>query len=360
MPLSLLTPWLLGGIALVAVPWFIHRIRRPEREVVPFSSLMFVPVVERRVVERRNLQHILLMLMRMSLLLLLAMAFARPVVERLTAMSPGLAGVGDHLILIDISASMRSDGYLGESISRARELLDARTDADRVGLITFAQSTAVLAPLFGEDADAGQVAVARGRLALIEPTYESTDFHNAIRAALEHFRREQAASDRRRVVHVLTDLQAAGLEEGVRGLVPLDVELRFIAVGGPRSNATVQDAIIARAGSSLIARARIKNWNIPSSDFTVRLVVDGRSIEERVVRIPPGNATLVVDYPGSSVRAAVARDAQRPDGERQRHLRAYRRRELVATRWRRMELRGSRGPPTTASGHARTRALDTR
>jgi len=234
MPLSLLTPWLLGGIALVAVPWFIHRIRRPEREV------------------------------------------------------------------------------------------------------------------------------ARGRLALIEPTYESTDFHNAIRAALEHLRRGQAASDRRRVVHVLTDLQAAGLEEGVRGLVPLDVELRFIAVGGPRSNATVQDAIIARAGSSLIARARIKNWNIPSSDFTVRLVVDGRSIEERVVRIPPGNATLVVDYPGSSVRAAVARDAQRPDGERQRHLRAYRRRELVATRWRRMELRGSRGPPTTASGHARTRALDTR
>ena len=47
MTFSLLAPLFLAGAAFLALPWYIHHIRRPERDPIPFSSLMFVPKVEK-------------------------------------------------------------------------------------------------------------------------------------------------------------------------------------------------------------------------------------------------------------------------------------------------------------------------
>ena len=62
--MGLLVPLFAFGVALIGIPYFVHRIRRPERETVRFSSLMFVPDVKREVIERRRIQHIVLMLLR--------------------------------------------------------------------------------------------------------------------------------------------------------------------------------------------------------------------------------------------------------------------------------------------------------
>jgi len=81
MPLAFLAPLFLGGLALLVAPWLIHQIRRPERQTTRFSSLMFIPPTRKEVIERRRLQHILLMLLRMAMLVFLALAFARPAVQ---------------------------------------------------------------------------------------------------------------------------------------------------------------------------------------------------------------------------------------------------------------------------------------
>ena len=78
MGLALLTPLFLAGAALVAAPFLIHQIRRPEREPLRFSSHMFVPNIQREVIERKRVQHLLLLLLRMAMLILLAAAFSRP------------------------------------------------------------------------------------------------------------------------------------------------------------------------------------------------------------------------------------------------------------------------------------------
>jgi hypothetical protein len=81
MGLSFITPLLLGGAALVAVPLVLHLIMR--RKPVPhdFPALRFLR--ERAVANRRRLRlsHILLLLVRMAALALFALALARPVLR---------------------------------------------------------------------------------------------------------------------------------------------------------------------------------------------------------------------------------------------------------------------------------------
>ena len=78
MGLSFLTPLLLAGMALVAVPLVLHLLMR--RKPVPreFPALRFLR--QRAVSNRRRLRlsHILLLLLRMAGLAVLAMALARP------------------------------------------------------------------------------------------------------------------------------------------------------------------------------------------------------------------------------------------------------------------------------------------
>jgi hypothetical protein len=81
MGLEFLTPMLLGGAALVAVPIVLHMIMR--RKPVPheFPALRFLR--EKAVATRRRLRinHLLLLLLRMAALVLLALALARPVLR---------------------------------------------------------------------------------------------------------------------------------------------------------------------------------------------------------------------------------------------------------------------------------------
>ncbi len=78
MGLSFLTPLLLGGAALVAVPIVLHLAMR--RKPVPhdFPALRFLQ--EKRLANRRRLQlnHLLLLLLRIAAIVLLALALARP------------------------------------------------------------------------------------------------------------------------------------------------------------------------------------------------------------------------------------------------------------------------------------------
>jgi len=78
MGLSFLTPALLAGTALVAVPVVLHLIMRRKPVRHDFPALRFLR--ERAVANRRRLrlQHLLLLLLRMAAVVLLALALARP------------------------------------------------------------------------------------------------------------------------------------------------------------------------------------------------------------------------------------------------------------------------------------------
>src|SRR5687768_2991583 len=81
MGLTFLTPLLLAGAALVAVPIVLHLIMRREPKHLVFPALRFIQKREESNRRRLRLRHLLLLLLRCAGIVLLALAIARPSVK---------------------------------------------------------------------------------------------------------------------------------------------------------------------------------------------------------------------------------------------------------------------------------------
>src|SRR5579863_8350524 len=98
--MGLLTPWFLAGAAAVALPIYLHLLRRHRADPRPFSSLMFFERRTQSSIKHRRLRYLLLLALRVALLLLLVLAFADPFIKR-----PAASSGGHKLLLIVIDNS---------------------------------------------------------------------------------------------------------------------------------------------------------------------------------------------------------------------------------------------------------------
>lgn len=312
MPLAFLAPLFAAGAALVVVPWLIHQIRRPEREPMRFSSVMFIPKSDQRIIERRRIQHLLLMALRMATFVALAVAFSRPFLAGRLA-SDESRSPADHVIALDTSFSMGTEGRFEAALARANEIIDsieASNASERVALLTFASSPRVLAALQAEDdVRVGTSEAARAALSSVSLTEEATNYASAIARAGELLARDadgesgkanpsgspEAADDRRRIIHVISDFQSAGFSGGGahRKLAP-GIELHPVDVGGDSNgNLSVVDIAVREiAGDKLRIQAKIKNWSEDGSHAgRVRLIVGEKTVVENEFAVGPRNAT---------------------------------------------------------------------
>ena len=70
------------GLAALTIPVLIHLIQRERKRVVEFPSLMFLRKIPYQSVRRRRIRDWFLLLMRLTALALIVLAFARPFFKR--------------------------------------------------------------------------------------------------------------------------------------------------------------------------------------------------------------------------------------------------------------------------------------
>jgi len=138
--MSFLFPLFLAGIAAVGLPIVLHMIRRHTRKRITFSSLMFLRTTIPRFKNRSRLENLLLLILRCIILCLLAFGFSRPFFPREAVESRVRLG-SRIVLLIDTSASMRRVGMWDQAISEAQSVLEDVSQADRVCVMSFDQST---------------------------------------------------------------------------------------------------------------------------------------------------------------------------------------------------------------------------
>src|ERR1017187_3160766 len=134
--MSFLTPWfLLGGLA-VGIPVWVHLIRHQQSEPSPLPSLMFYRRLPVRTMSRQQLQHLLLLAARCLLILLLALAFARPF---FTSANPVAMAAKSrrYVILVDVSGSMRYGKRADLAKSAARDALAKLGPLDEAQIVSF-------------------------------------------------------------------------------------------------------------------------------------------------------------------------------------------------------------------------------
>ena len=114
--------FLLGALA-IALPIWLHRLQTQSSDRQPFSSAMLLETTEERVHLQKKLKYLVLLALRVALLLMIALSFAKPFLSRPpTLLLAGAAGT--HLILVDTSVSMRRAGVFDQAIVVARQAVD--------------------------------------------------------------------------------------------------------------------------------------------------------------------------------------------------------------------------------------------
>ena len=104
--MTLLAPAFLLGLFAIGVPLWLHRLSSENPNRQPFSSVMFLEPGEPRRVLAKKLQYLLLLALRIGILLLLALAFARPAL--LGGAQTFLGETASlQVVVMDLSASLR-------------------------------------------------------------------------------------------------------------------------------------------------------------------------------------------------------------------------------------------------------------
>src|SRR3984893_16274024 len=118
--MGLFAPWFLAGLAGLALPFYLHLLKRQTTTPKPVSSLMFFESRTQSSTRHRRLKYFLLLSLRLLLLLLLILAFANPFINRNPA-----ALSSDRLILlvVDNSFSMRAGTRLADAKAAAMTVL---------------------------------------------------------------------------------------------------------------------------------------------------------------------------------------------------------------------------------------------
>lgn len=183
MNLTFLNTIFLVGVAAAAIPVIIHLLQRRRLRRIEFSDLRFLGPLNQQRMRSLNLRRLLLLLLRVLIVALTAVAMARPSLRgALTSLVPTQAR-SSVLLLVDTSYSMRAEGENGTALDEARaaanDVLKELRQGDEVNLMTFDTTPRRLFKTSVRDLDA-----VRARLHELEAGHHGTDWASAIEAAL--------------------------------------------------------------------------------------------------------------------------------------------------------------------------------
>ena len=279
--MSFTNPIFLFGLAGVAAPILIHLLTRDQVRKVPFSTLRFFEKGAKVVVQRKRFQELLLILMRIALVALIALVFARP----FFGTDPATGEVERaSVVLVDVSGSMRREGLSEAAKEAARS---AVKESGAVSLVTFSDTPNVLES-FGAP-EAALLAAADK----VGAGYGGTRIADALRRANDLLR---GTASRTKEVVLISDLDREGwlpadakLDPGVK----LNVQLltpKASAPGAAIVQAVSPNSLVLDKQPSSIT-VRIANFSDqPQQDLEVALSIDGTKVEAQKVNIPAGRS----------------------------------------------------------------------
>src|SRR5579864_6992658 len=118
--MGLFAPWFLAGLAGVALPLYLHLLKKLKTTPRPVPSLMFFESRTISSTHHRRLRYFLLLSLRLAFLVLVILAFANPFINRNAA---ALSSSRLVLLVVDNSFSMRAGTRLADAKDAAMRVL---------------------------------------------------------------------------------------------------------------------------------------------------------------------------------------------------------------------------------------------
>lgn len=286
-------PWFLIAAAGLALPLYLHLLKKQTTTPKAVSSLMFFESRTQASTRHRRLRYYLLLSLRLLLLAFLILAFANPFINRNAAT---LAADRLVLLVVDNSFSMRAGTRLADAKDAAMSVLSGK-GAARGQVASFGSQLHLMTQPI-EDQSALRAAVQS-----IQPGDGHGNFGELSRAI-----RAMGESVHTPIeLHVFSDMQRGDLAATFSDMsLPANVTLTTHAVvSKSQPNWTVESVdapgqVWGKDAKPVHVRAVIAGYLTPAAQRTVSLVVNGKTTASKSVTVPP-NGRATVDFPALEV-----------------------------------------------------------
>jgi hypothetical protein len=204
--ISFLNPILLFGILGASIPVIIHLINKRKAISHKFAAIDFLLQTNKRISVKFKLRQLILLILRASLLVFLAIALARPLIKSFGGGAPGKNVPTSNVIIVDDSYSMQyssnRNSFFLSAKNLAREIVNTLTKNDDATVITC--SDVGLQTLPELDYDKKNLL---NTVEQLQPTFSTTHITPAINAAIEILTTAKAPVKR---IFLLTDMTRNG------------------------------------------------------------------------------------------------------------------------------------------------------
>lgn len=321
------SPLMLWGLAIGGAPILIHLLHRRKYIEVPWAAMRFLIAATKKQSRRLRLEQILLLVVRTLLVLMVALALARPSVETFGEYFRA-EGPRHRIIVVDATFSM---GYRSNDRSRfdrakdlARQIASSARQGDALQLVRIGESlphVIVKQPAYQSSAVLEEIE----QLPLLD---ERVDVSTVLAEIDELLAMVPELT--RKEVYFVTDLQMAGWSprdstEATRiksGLKKLSerAKLVFLDAGQPGTANTAVTSLRAGEGFVLSGRsvpliAGIRNFGTSGAvGQLVELLIDDRLADTRQVDLPAETDVRVDFAPAFANGEHRVEVRVRPDG----------------------------------------------
>lgn len=332
---SLLNPIFLWALGAALIPLILHLWQRQRIVIIPFSTVRFLKVAQKRSASRLRMENILLWLLRTLILLLLALAFAVPVL-RVTSFGQLVGATRrDVAIVCDVSYSMDYTSGQKRVWASALEtiiaLIESFPQGDRVCLFLADED---VTPLIEQPTP--DLAMVLAQVRALAPGSSSSQLRPAVQAALnalkEAGRGEKElfiVSDGQRLPW--TSLQRATpptnqTDTADSAAEPLDLKkisanisifAALLGVAAPENSAPLDvevQPMLLRPDSPAQLSVMLGHSG-PEKSLSVSLTLDGKAVSQRAVPLEKdGRASCVFALPPLALGTHSARVETPPDG----------------------------------------------
>jgi len=286
--MAFFTPAFFAALVALGLPVYIHLLKRHKTTPLPFSSLMFFEKRTQSSVKHRRLQYLLLFALRMLLIALLVLAFAKPYLRSTTIASA--AGNRSVVIALDNSFSMRDGNRFAIAKTEARKLLDSLRGSDRVQVVTFASQTHVLTDLTQDRTKL------RTALDSTEPTDAASSFADLTRQLRVLAQPVRGTLE----VHLFSDMQRTSMPASFTDLqlAPNVLLTPHAAATKGETNYAVESVIAPRHiydPKRARIQATISGYNAPAKRLHITLYLNGKAAGYRDADVP-ANGRVAVQF----------------------------------------------------------------
>ena len=296
--LGILAPlFAVAGIVGASIPLILHLLNRERARQLVFGTIRFIQMSHQTNVRRHKLKRLLLLLMRILMLALLGLAFARPFFAEAPVIAQKTGGKRNAIVILDTSYSMQYEEVFENAKEEGIKILDGLDATDAACLILSSDNARVVAPLGSEFSHI------RAALNDAGTTYKPTDYLGALQTADEILASIPIGEKQ---IYVIADMQKRGWENFIETdkLNP-DVQIQFIDVHPehPRNLAitdlNVPPVILKEQQASYLV-ARVRNFSDEAvENLPVRLFIDGNMIHTVQLDVEPddlADAAFRIDF----------------------------------------------------------------